>query len=297
MRFCAFALLALVVIAAAQQDTSTNDNRENQYSQSNYDEEEFDLYLKEYNSICENLSGQKFTDCEKQLEYISQCYYYCVGNEIDFNMCYKNDCQTENEKIQAFFDKQLLTFNTEINMKEQESICGKLSGQQFTDCEKELKLITQCYQQCKQSNEQKDNEFIMCYKSDCQSENQQIKAYFDKLLPNTSTGIDTPSTSKDEKKIDLDQENINNTETPCQAGSEEAIKACQEELNKLENCLTQCTEQNKENTYEVIRCYKSNCKSENNDVQDYFEKKIASMNTGISILAFTVIVSVLSLLL
>ncbi|EAS00508.1 transmembrane protein, putative (macronuclear) [Tetrahymena thermophila SB210] len=305
MRICAFVLIALVAIAAAQQDTYTNDQR-NQVLEC----------MRKIGEPCQSGNNEVNEACLDELDQLDQCFNQCIdeNKETTNNIigCVQLNCKSENNNAQTFFDQKtacmaILEENPSINDEEEidldnndidiiENPCESDTEEEFQACDAELVIIERCYYECIDQYEENSNEFIICYKSNCKSDNKKAQAYFDKKLPNTSTDIDNPS-SKDEKKIDLDQENINNTETPCQAGSEDEIKACQEELNKLENCLTQCTEQNKENTLEIIRCYKSNCKSENNDVQDYFEKKIASMNTGINILAFTVIASVLSLLL
>ncbi|EAS00506.1 transmembrane protein, putative (macronuclear) [Tetrahymena thermophila SB210] len=104
------------------------------------------------------------------------------------------------------------------------------------------------------------------------------------------------ATTENDKQAQI-QECIDKIGKPCENGTTEEKQDCNLELGKLFNCLDKCFEENKENKNEIYICQKSKCKSENDDAQAFYDKKISCMNNGINILAFTVIASALALLL
>ncbi|EAS00507.2 hypothetical protein TTHERM_00958710 (macronuclear) [Tetrahymena thermophila SB210] len=80
-------------------------------------------------------------------------------------------------------------------------------------CQDEVDQLDQCFDQCIDDNKETTNNIIGCVQLNCKSENNNAQTFFDQKTACMAILEENPS-SKDEKKIDLDQENINNTETP-----------------------------------------------------------------------------------
>ncbi|KAL4482912.1 hypothetical protein ABPG74_018938 [Tetrahymena malaccensis] len=84
---------------------------------------------------------------------------------------------------------------------------------------------------------------------------------------------------------------------PCQnAINKEEKDDCMSSFIPNQECISKCVYNNKDQLQQIVECFKSICKTENNNVQTYYGKMQTCLS-GISILAFTVAASALALLL